>query len=108
MLVFSWIILSLSAILLLLFTIGSFVEMHKRESARWTLSLIVPLILWILGCVWYIFDLSIIPYDLVIGAALGASVFYTTIIIASLEDGFNILLIPSLAATVFFVLTIVL
>ena len=108
MLIFAWIILSVSAILLLFITIGTLIEMHKHESVRAYLSVIVPLILWILGCVWYIFDLSIIPYDLVIGAALGASVFYTTTVIASLEDGFNILLIPSLAATVFFVLSVIL
>ena len=108
MLVFAWITLSMSAILLLFFLIGILMSIRNHESARTSLSLLVPLVFWILGCVWYIFKLTILPYDLVIGAAIGASVFYTVTLIATLKDGFNILIIPSLVATVFSILAAVL
>lgn len=107
MLIFAWIVLSLSSIFLLFSIIGIFTEGQKLESAKQGLSLIVPLVFWILGCVWYIFGLTIIPYELVIGAAIGASVFYTMTVISTLKDGFNLLIIPSLVATVFFVLSVI-
>lgn len=105
MLVFAWVILVLSAILLLILAINVFADF---SSARSMLSGIVPIALWIVGCLWYIFGFSVLPYELVMGIALGSSVFYSMVHFSTLKDGFNILLIPSLAAAVFFVLSVVL
>lgn len=104
MLVFAWVILVLSAILLLILAINVFADF---SSARSMLSGIVPIALWIVGCLWYIFGFSVLPYELVMGIALGSSVFYSMVHFSTLKDGFNILLIPSLAAAVFFVLSVV-
>lgn len=105
MLIFAWVVLALSAILLLILLINI---LTNFSSARSMLSGIVPFALWIVGCLWYIFGFSVLPYELVMGIALGSSVFYSMVHFSTLKDGFNILLIPSLAAAVFFVLSVVL
>ena len=105
MLIYAWIVLVISAIILLLLTINVFADF---SSAKGMLSGIVPMALWIIGCLWYIFGFSILPYELVIGIALGSSLFYSMVLISTLKDGFNILLLPSSAALVFFILAAVL
>ena len=105
MLVYAWIVLVISAIIILLLTINVFADF---SSAKGMLSGIIPMALWIIGCLWYIFGFSILPYELVIGIALGSSLFYSMVLISTLKDGFNILLLPSSAALVFFILAAVL
>ena len=105
MLVYAWIVLVISAIIILLLTINVFADF---SSAKGMLSGIIPMALWIIGCLWYIFGFAILPYELVIGIALGSSLFYSMVLISTLKDGFNILLLPSSAALVFFILAAVL
>ena len=104
MLIYAWIVLVVSAIILLLLVINI---LSDFSSARGMVTGIVPLLLWIIGCVWYIFGLTILPYELVIGIALGSSLFYSMVLLSMLKDGF-ILLVPSSAALVFFILAAVL
>ena len=104
MLIYAWIVLVISAIILLLLTINVFADF---SSAKGMLSGIVPMALWIIGCLWYIFGFAILPYELVIGIALGSSLFYSMVLLTTLKDGF-ILLVPSSAALVFFILAAVL
>ena len=73
---------------------------------------IVPFIFWILGCVWYISNPGLIPYDFVMGVALGSALLsfisYLTSVIRKLCHPFHIVCITSYASIVFFSLVFIL
>lgn len=106
MLIFAWVVFGLSALTLLFVIINIFINF---SSARLMISGIVPLTLWIVGCLWYIFSFTLLPYELIIGIALGAAVFYSLTLIVVMMERFSIDLstLTTFAALVFFSLATV-
>lgn len=109
MTIFAYIILLLSAISL----ISIFVEKKKYNAAwRSLLYAIVALIFIVLGCVWYLFNPGYVPFDFVLGVALGASVFFFIACFSAVLKKQMPILHPcfliSLSSTVFFALNFIL
>lgn len=81
MLGFAWSILVLDAIILIAVIIVAFLV---RLEVRMLLSSIFVFTIEILGCLLYIFRFSVLPYDFIIGMALGVTVLVLISAISSL------------------------
>ena len=111
MLVYAWVILTLSITSL----INLIVNIFKKSSDGFRgFDELFSVVLWILGCLWYIFDLTILPYEILIGMAVGGTArFLITSIGVNMFWGRHILLFFHIedftlfAATPFFVLAAV-
>ena len=111
MLIFAWSVFGLSALTLFFLIIAIVMEIRSPDlGVRRLLSGFIPILLWILGCVWYIFGLTVIPYEFVIGAALGAALFYTVVLVSTWAEEFslNLPVLTSFASLVFFALAVIL
>ncbi len=108
MLIFAWIILVLSSIALLLTVV---LCVAVRTQIKVWLCGIFPKVLEILGCLSYIFAFSFLPYSLIIGASLGATLLFSILTIPMFFDDFDVTMFayafPSYGALVFFVLAAV-
>lgn len=85
MLIFAWVVLALSVIMLIVLTIwirfGSDVKVSIAGS--------IPFILGILGCLWHIFGFTVLPYEFLIGAALGGVINLAIALSSSIKDYFT-------------------
>ena len=86
MLGFAWFVLDLNAILLIVSIISAFLD---RITGRILLQSIFVCTSQILGCLWYIFNLTILPYEFMIGIALGVIVYCLIGVLRVLVDEFN-------------------
>lgn len=107
MFIFVWIVLVIAV-----FTIIEGIVDAAKGIGTWRLffSQLIPIILWIFGCVWYIFGFGFLPEELAIGMALGGAVLAFIRMISSwIDNGFclNLEEFTTLSALAFFVLAAV-
>ena len=107
MFIFAWVLLVLASFTIIM----EFVDTVKGVG-RWRLffSNLIAIVLWIFGCVWYIFDFTFLPEELAIGMAFGGAVLAFIDMIASwIRSGFRLTLeeFTNLTALTFFTLAAV-
>ena len=107
MFIFAWIVLVIAA-----FTVIMGIVDAIKGITPWRLffSRLISILLWIFGCVWYIFSFNFLPEELAIGMGVGGAVLaFVNMFSSWIDDGFVLELgeFTTLSAFVFFVLAAV-
>ena len=109
MTIFAWIIFGASALLLIVSVISALVS---KTSLRGMAYACLVLVLWMIGSIWYILQPALLPYELIIGIALGSALLYVLAAFSQVLNGTFSILNPfftlGVAALVFFILVAIL